>query len=188
MNLEEYNKILELVNHYSKRIHSWINKRSGCAEEVGESSYFSPISKTVVLRGEANKFVKGHEYGHAFWHSVTSKNSIEVVEFLEYVLLFGELSPEEKKQELSEMGRGKDICPFTDFLSSMIEVPDGWYKHPKEYWDKFNNRLEIAKNEAFASVFGYLYEGNVLAFEKMQKYFPKFIDSCLNLIEKGLLI
>lgn len=179
--------MLELVNHYSKRIGSWINKRSGCVEEVDKTSYFSPTSKVVTLRRDADKFVKGHEYGHAFWHNLTSGNSIEVVELLEYVLLFGDLTLEEKNQELSGMGRGKDIRPFTDFLSSMIEVPDGWSKHPKEYWDKFPDRLEIAKNEAFASVFGYLYEGNVLAFEKMQKYFPKFIDSCLNLIEKGLL-
>lgn len=187
MEINEYNRILELVNHYSKRIRSWITKRSGCIEEVGKNSCFSPISKTVVLRGEADKFAKGHEYGHAFWHGVTSRNSIEAVEFLEYVLLFGELSPEEMRQELAGIGRRKDLIPFTDFLSSMIEVPDGWYKHSKEYWDKFPDRLEIAKNEAFASVFGYLYEGNVFAFEKMQKYFPKFIDSCLNLIEKGLL-
>lgn len=187
MEIGEYNKILELVNYYSKRIRSWITKRSGCVEEVGKNSCFSPTSKTIILRENVGKFTKGHEYGHAFWHNIISRNSIEVVEFLEYVLLFGELPPEEMRQELSEMGRRKDLIPFTDFLSSMIEVPDGWYKHPKEYWDKFNNRLEIAKNEAFASVFGYLYEGNVFAFEKMQKYFPKFIDSCLNLIEKGLL-
>lgn len=186
MNLEEYNKMLELVGYYSKRIHSWINKRSGCVEELGESSCFSPNSQIITLRENAEEFTKGHEYGHAFWHS-TSNNSIEIIEFLEYVLLFGDLTPEEMRQELSEMGRRKDLIPFTDFLSSMIEVPDGWYKHPKEYWDKFNNRLEIAKNEAFASVFGYLYEGDVFAFEKMQKYFPKFVDSCLNLIEKGLL-
>lgn len=187
MKISEYNKMLELVSHYSKRIHSWITKRSGCVEEVGKNSYFSPTSKTVVLRGEADKFTKGHEYSHAFWHNLTSSNSVEETEFLEYVFLFGDLSPEEMREELSEMGRRKDLIPFTDFLSSMIEVPDGWYKHPKEYWDGFNDRLKIAKNEAFASVFGYLYGGNVLAFEKMQKYFPKFIDSCLNLIEKGLL-
>lgn len=187
MEISEYNKMLELVSHYSKRIRSWITKRSECVEEVGESSCFSPTSRTIILRENVGKFAKGHEYGHAFWHSVTSSNSIEVVEFLEYVLLFGELSSEEMRQELSEMGRRKDLIPFTDFLSSMIEVPDGWYKHPKEYWDRFNDRLKIAKNEAFASMFGYLYEGNVFAFEKMQKYFPKFIDSCLNLIEKGLL-
>lgn len=187
MEISEYNRILELVNHYSKRIRSWIAKRSGCVEEVGESSYFSPTSKTVTLQKNVGEFAKGHEYGHAFWHSLTSSNSVEEVEFLEYALLFGDLTLEEKKQELSEMGRRKDLIPFTDFLSSMLEIPDGWHKHPKEYWDKFNNRLEIAKNEAFASVFGYLYEGNVFAFEKMQKYFPKFVNSCLNLIEKGLL-
>lgn len=186
MEISEYNKMLELISHYSKRISSWIAKRSGCTEEVAESSYFSPTSKVVVLRKDADKFDKGHEYGHAFWHSLTSSNSIEVMEFLEYVFLFGYLTSKEKNQELSEMGREKDIRPFTDFLSSMIEVPDGWTKHSKEYWDRFPDRFEIAKNEAFASMFGYLYEGNVFAFEKMHKYFPKFVDSCLNLIEKGL--
>lgn len=187
MNLEEYNKLLELVSHYSRRIHSWVNKRSGCTEEFGENCFFSPNSKTVTLREDAEKFAKGHEYGHAFWHNLVSKDCIEVSEFFEYVLLFEELSLEEVGQELSKMGIGRCLIPFTDFLSSVIEIPNEWYKHSKEYWDKCNHKEERAKDEAFASMFGYLYEGNAFRFEKMQKYFPKFVDSCLNLIEKGLL-
>lgn len=185
MEISEYQKIAEMVSHYSKRIHSWINKRSECKEEIGETSCFSFTTKTVILKENSKPFAKGHEYGHVFWHSVTHPY-VEGDEFLDYRLLFEDLSQEEIRKELEEMGDKRTLIPFTDFLSAYICIPDDFYKHSPEYWERFHFYDFMEGNEAFASMFGYLYERNIFAFTTMQKYFPKFVDSCLDLIEAGL--
>ena len=183
--LELYARFCEEVGYYHKKVVSWLEKYSYIQEDVSKKgySYYSPVDNMVYFSEDRTGFVEGHEYGHSFWHSITDPR-INCDEFREITALLFDEEEEEKKKFLNNYGKTDNIIPLTDFISAWYTIPRGFKGHNRSYWQTVGSYG--VENEVFASLFGYIYTQNFVALEIFKKNFPKFYDSCLALIDKGV--
>ena len=183
--LETYARFYEEVQYYHKKIISWLRKYGHIHEAVSEKghSYYSPMNNTVYFSEDHTEFTKGHEYGHAFWHKMDDPR-VNYIEFWEIAMLLFDERKEEVREFFNNYGKANDIVPLTDFISVWYAIPSGFRGHDKSYWQGTSSYT--VGNEVFASFFSYIYNRNFTALEIFKKNFPKFYDSCLALIDKGV--
>ena len=183
--LETYARFYEEVQYYHKRIISWLKKYGHIHEAVSEKgyTYYSPMNNTVYFGEDHTEFAKGHEYGHAFWHKMDDPR-VNYIEFYEIAMLLFDENEKEAREFLNGYGKVNDIVPLTDFISVWYAIPSGFRGHDKSYWQGTGSYT--VGNEVFASFFSYIYNRNFTALKIFKKNFPKFYDSCLALIDKGV--
>ena len=183
--LETYARFYEEVQYYHKRIISWLKKYGHIHEAVSEKgyTYYSPMNNTVYFGEDHTEFAKGHEYGHAFWHKMDDPR-VNYIEFWEIAMLLFDEREEEVREFFNNYGKVNDIVPLTDFISVWYAIPSGFRGHDQSYWQAVSS--DRVGDEVFASFFSYIYNRNFTALKIFKKNFPKFYDSCLALIDKGV--
>ena len=183
--LELYARFYKEVQYYHKKIISWLEKYSYVQAAVSEKgySYYSPTNNMAYFSEDHTEFTKGHEYGHAFWHQMDDPR-ITYTELWEIAMLLFDENEKEAREFLNGYGKVNDIVPLTDFISAFYAIPSGFRGHNRSYWQAVGS-YGIG-DETFASLFSYIYTQNFVALEIFKKNFPKFYDSCLALIDKGV--
>lgn len=183
----------KLLSMYQSRVLSWARKKS--VSEIVHTqeetpSFYSRDKKQISLSATAAEETLYHELGHEAYASYNGDMVINTMEFYEEAASAGNADEaktlldfyyEEVKQE---MNRRHPISIVSDVLGMIFDTRfTGYWGHAQGYirknWDN-----DIVANEAFAELFSTIATRSIARFDFMRSYYPQFVNSCLDLIDR----
>lgn len=195
----EMDLLIEKIIKYGSLIRTWTervenNKEVEIFYVENLDNFYNPECNSIVIPkyGENSLF---HEMGHAFFHKYILKsqddmNSPEIEEIDQeemYDMLPDDLGVECVTQllDLEKKYGASNIRIYSDYVSMFAGInvsKFGLFGHNYPFLVS-RNRL---KNETFAEVFSALAKNDTFCLRFLEEYFPRFLDSCFQAIDKIL--